>query len=312
MSLTTPLTSAALADLDDVPSREIGPLVERAAFQADTGTLKSLTALLLDRSLRLLREASRESMLEEALAVSGGISGEAGEALRERSPEAFGAWSALDQLLAEAARRSDRAAVPTLLRGTQGHGLAILELLAAEGRAVARAEIRRRLDLGEAHLSHLLRDLEEADLILRYRPKGSKEVVVELGPAGREVVSKSVLPPWLERLEDAVDEIADGAVIASEALAAELMKAGAPSRLAADRLACAVTRMITKPAAAQEPAAVGEEEGRPTGKVLQFVRKVADERIDGFRLQQMLDAQDGQPARALFEVPEEPAFAAAP
>lgn len=290
MSLTTPLTSAALADLDDVPSREIGPLVERAAFQADAGTLKSLTALLLDRSLRLLREASRELMLEEALAVSGGISGEAGEALRERSPEAFGAWSALDQLLAEAARRSDRAAVPALLRGTQGHGLAILELLAAEGRALPRAEIRRRLDLGEAHLSHLLRDLEEADLILRYRPKRSKEVFVELGTVGREVVAQSVLPPWLERLEDALQKIAGGAPLVSEALAAELAEAGAPSRLAADRLARAVAGVRRQPT---EPLRV-EKVSEP--EIPAFVQETA-----GYsRIQDMRARQGGLRPAALF------------
>src|SRR3954468_7322175 len=103
MSLTPPLTSSSFADLDDVPPQEIGPLIERAAAESEPGTLKRATAVLLDRALRLLREGSRQDILEEAFAVSGGISGEAGRALRERSPETFGAWSALDDLLGEAA-----------------------------------------------------------------------------------------------------------------------------------------------------------------------------------------------------------------
>ncbi|HEX3131886.1 MAG TPA: winged helix DNA-binding protein [Thermoanaerobaculia bacterium] len=240
MSLTF-LTPESFADLDDAPSQEIGRLVERAAMEADPTTLKVATALLFDRALLLLREGSRQEILDEALAVSRGISYEAGSALRKTNPETFGAWSALDKLLGEAARRSDRAAVPSLLRGT--HGPAVLELLAGEGRALPRAVIRKRLDLGEAHLSHLLRDLEEANLIVRYRPEKSKEVFVELGPAGREVVSQSVLPPWLERLEETLQALAAGARIQSETLAQELEANGAPSRLAAQRLAKAIARL---------------------------------------------------------------------
>lgn len=243
MSLTSPLEPSEFADLDDAPSTEIAPLVERAAAEAVPGTLKRATALLLDRALGLLREGSREQILEEAFAVSGAISGETGRALKEKRPETFGAWSALYELLAEAGRRSDRAAVPSLLRGTQGHGLAILELLAAEGRAVPRAEVRRRLGLGEAHLSHLLRDLERADLILRYRPQGSKEVLVELGRIGREVVTQSILPPWLERFVEALAKITGGAALDAAALARGLTEAGAPSRLAAQRLADIVAQM---------------------------------------------------------------------
>ena len=221
----------------------MAPLVARAAAEGEPETLKALTALLLDRSLRLLREGSRQEILDEALALSGGISGQSGQSLQKRNPETFGAWAALDDLLAEAARRSDRAAVPSLLKGTEGHGLAILELLAAEGRAVPRAEIRRRLELAEAHLSHLLRDLEEADLIVRFRTQGSREVQVEIGRVGKEVVARSVLPPWLERLESAISEICHGSPLDSEALTQELEKAGAPSKLAAERLVNAVKKL---------------------------------------------------------------------
>ena len=229
---TTPLSPASFADLDDAPSaKNCRGLVERASGEADDQTLKILTALLLDRALRFLREGSREEILDESLALSGGISGAAGRSLRQRAPETFGAWTALDQLLAEAGRRSDRAAVPALLRSTRGHGQAILEVLAGEGHAVARAEIRQRLSLGEAHLSHLLRDLEEADLIVRHRPAGSKEVVLDLGPVGREVVERSVLPLWLKRLTSSLLDIARGGSVDPETFARELHEAGAPPAL---------------------------------------------------------------------------------
>ena len=292
MSLKPLLDLSSFSNLDDAPANEIAPLVERAATEADSD-LTGLTDLLLDRALRLLREGSREEILDEALAVSGGVSGEAGVALRQRSPETFGTWEALDDLLAEAARRSDRMAVPSLLRSTQGHGLAILELLAGEGRAVPRAEIRRRLNLAEAQLSHLLRDLEEADLIARYRPQGSREVVVDLARTGREVVSQSVLPSWLERLTAALVEVAGGSSLDTEAFARELVEAGAPSRLAAERLAEAVAR-IRLPPPASSPA-----EG---AKVLRFNREV-----------QKLDPRLGnldQPLKSLFVTEDEPALAA--
>jgi DNA-binding MarR family transcriptional regulator len=281
MSLPSPLPPSSFADLGDALPGEISPLIERAALEAEPPTLKRATSLMLIRVIRMLREGSRPEILEEALAVSRGISGEAGRALREKSPETFGAWSALDGILEEAARRSDRAAVPSLLRGTLGP--AVLELLAGEARALPRAVIRKRLDLGEAHLSHLLRDLEEADLILRYRPKGSKEVFVELGPAGREVVSQSVLPPWLDRLTQALAQIAGGSAVEAGALAQELEKAGAPSRLAAERLSEAL--------AALTPATLPAPEKT---NVLTF------RKTDQIRFEEVTDLPDGQSLRSLL------------
>lgn|GEM_PF-1766973 len=304
MNLPSPLSLSMFSTLDDVPGAEIAPLVERATTEADSEILTGLTDLLLDRALRLLREGSRQEILDEALAVSQGISGEAGRALRERSLETYGAWAALSDLLGEAARRSDRAAVPSLLRSTQGHGLAILELLAGEGRALPRAEIRRRLSLGEAHLSHLLRDLAEADLIVRYRLQGSREVLVDLGRVGKEEVARAVLPPWLERLVESLATISAGSPLDAEALAQDLHEAGAPSRLAADRLAEAVARLA--PAAPD----LGSSRSEPDN-VLKFTQKLANQKEDGaFHFQEMLDLQGGQRARSLFETEDEPALAA--
>jgi DNA-binding Lrp family transcriptional regulator len=283
VSLPAPLKPSAFADLSDAPPAEISPLVEQAAFEAEPATLKRATALILVRALRLLREGSREEILDEALAVSRGISGDAGRSLREKNPETFGAWSMLDGILEEAARRSDRAAVPSLLRGT--HGPAVLELLAGEARPLPRAVIRKRLDLGEAHLSHLLRDLEEADLILRYRPKGSKEVFVELGPAGREVVSQSVLPPWLERLMEVLGQMAGGSPVEAGPLARELEEAGAPSRLAAERLSAALAGLAPAPVSAS---------------VLERKNVLAFRKEDQTRFEEVSDLPDGQSLRSLL------------
>ena len=53
-----------LSHLDSVAADEIALLVERAATEADAENLVRLTDLLLDRALRLLREGSREEILD--------------------------------------------------------------------------------------------------------------------------------------------------------------------------------------------------------------------------------------------------------
>lgn len=174
----------------DVPPAEVAPLLELASQEMAEQPFRALTLLLLNRTLNLLREGSRQELLAEAMMVNRFLEIEAGRRLRERRPEVFGKWSALGAMLSGASRASNRAAVPSILKG--GRGQEVLDLLAARGGAAPRAEIRRQLDLGEAHLSHLLADLEEARLILRYRPQGSKEVLVELGPVGRERMAGAI------------------------------------------------------------------------------------------------------------------------
>jgi DNA-binding MarR family transcriptional regulator len=289
----SPLFPLDLSGYRDAPPEEVATLLEKAADTAEERAFPVLTALLMNRLLRLLRQGSRQEILAEAMMLNRFLAVEAGSRLRQHRPETYGAWTALGELLSGAARSTSRAAVPALLRSTQGHGLAILELLAAEGRALPRAEVRRRLDLGEAHLSHLLRDLEEADLIVRYRPKGSKEVFMELGPAGREVVAQSILPPWLERFADVLLKTTSGSAPAAEVLSRELVEAGAPSRLAADWLAGIVARMA--------PAYPEPSPSKERSNVLTFVRSVTDTKEAGtFRFQGMLDRQGERLARGLF------------
>ena len=291
MSLPNPLTPAVFSDLDGAPGEELAQLVGRAAREANEATLASLTGLLVDRALNFVREGSRDDLLEEALAVSGGISGDAGDALRERDPETFGAWSALDRLLAEAGRRSDPAAVKSIL--LSGRGKEILELLATEKhRPVPRAEIRQRLNLGEAQLSHLLRDLEEADLILRYREEGNREVLVELGRVGREYVGESILPDWIERLAKAKEELASGVCITPSELARELVKAGAPSEAAAHQLAAIV--------AAPPAPIVTVEVGVKSAKILRFVQGVRSLPADASHFQETEPAADAGGAGGLW------------
>ena len=228
-----PLVPGDLSELDEEPAQELGALFERALAEGDDRVRRTLRGLLIDRALRALRQGTRDDLQEESLLVSQTVSEETGEQLRERDPETFGAFSYLHSLLSEAGRRSDRAAVTGILRGTRGP--AILELVASEGRPVRRSEILRRLGLDEAQLSHLLRDLEEAELIRRYRQ--GQNIWVELGPVGREVVETEILPAWTQRLLTEIDSVRRGRPTPPETFSGELEAAGAPSRTLASRLA---------------------------------------------------------------------------
>ncbi|MGH9349634.1 MAG: helix-turn-helix transcriptional regulator [Vicinamibacterales bacterium] len=175
----------------------------------------------------------------------------AGEEVRRRGPELYAEWKALGALLAEAARRSDRPAADSILLSDSGRGRTVLELLAEREGAVPRSVIRERLGLSESHLSHLLRDLEEADLIERI-PAG-REVRVALGRVGREVVERTVLPAWLDYVLDHLQRTdsgaqyvfgflqqTDSAVHTVAVCESELLRRGAPSRIAAHRIAQAL------------------------------------------------------------------------
>lgn len=215
-----------------LPPAEIAPLLEKVGATPENLALSALTALLMNRALRLLRQGSRQEILDESLMLNRFLATPAGDRLKKDRPEVFGGWTALGELLSGAARSVSRTAVPSILSGTRGRD--ILELLASEGRPLSRAEIKRRLDFkSESHLSHLLRDLEEADLVVRYRPEGRKDVVVELGPVGREVVEQSVLPKWVETFA----EVLTRPSVDQRAVVRELLEAGAPSALLANRLA---------------------------------------------------------------------------
>lgn len=127
------------------------------------------------------------------------------------------------------------------------HGRALLELLAAEGQPVSRAEVKRRLGMAESHLSHLLADLEASGLIVRIRGQKGQGVRVDLGPEGRKVVEAALLPRWVERLAVLIAGARTGVVHDREAITGELVEAGAPSRTAADRLAQALIKLKPEP-----------------------------------------------------------------
>lgn len=132
-------------------------------------------------------------------------------------------------------------------------GRSVLELLAAEGQAVSRSAIKRRLGVAESHLSHLLHDLEATGMIVRRRAEKGREVLVDLGPEGHRVVAASLLPRWVDRLAGLIAGTGKEPLRALDTVAGELVAAGAPSRAAAERLAQA----LAERAVAQAVAAKG-------------------------------------------------------
>lgn len=240
MSLNRPVDLLDLSGAVELPSAELGMLLEHASLTADSAVWETVTALLGDRTLKLLRRGSRREILDEALALELFLAGSSGRELTAREPLRTARWEALAELLGEAARKSDRAAVESLLLSYKGKGQALLEELARAGGPLPRARLRASLGIEESYISHLLRDLEEADLIVRYRPEGAKEVLVDLGPVGREVVDQSVLPLWIRRVVEVLEE---RQTFEPEFLARELLQLGAPSRLVADRMTAALARV---------------------------------------------------------------------
>ncbi len=229
---------------------EIRPLLEILAEAPSPKPAERVQALLLNRALTLLRTGARSEIDDEAYALERFLASEHGESLHHRGEqgrEVYGGLAAIARLLTAAADRADAPAIESILRNHRGRGRQVLEILAEHGAAMPRAALRARLAMSESHLSHVLRELEEPDLIVRYRQ--GKEVMVGLGLTGHEVVDQSVLPRWIRRLVEHLQGMAEGRrqFRVAEEVTTELLEYGAPSLLAAQTIAdeiCNLTIII--------------------------------------------------------------------
>lgn len=212
-----------------------------------------LGGFLLHRTLHLVRSASRSEIEAEQLALARFLQTEAVRTLRSERADIVGGWEALAELLSESARRSDRAAWTAILSDDNGLGLRLLEFLAMRSQPVPRKAILPYLRVSETHLSHLLRALDEADLIMRHRGKAN-QVEVELTNVGQEAVRARLLPPWVE---DACKMILDPAAGRSTAAVIRRLTESGATRLTAERLAAAILspRGNEKPPAPRRPTA---------------------------------------------------------
>ncbi len=248
MSILTsakPAVSLNLSGLAFAPMDQIATLLESLGPQPTPKEARAFTALLSDRTLDLVRRAPRDEIAAASHALNRFLTGASGLALKDKTPGLHGQWRGFAELLSNAAEKRNRAAADAILLSSGKRGRQVLEILAESPDPVPRRTIRSRLgEFDESHLSHVLRELEEADLIIRSQPDGSKEVMVELGPTGREVVDQSVLPKWIAAFADECARRASALrATATNALVARLVEAGAPSALAAKRLVEAVAPM---------------------------------------------------------------------
>jgi DNA-binding HxlR family transcriptional regulator len=209
--------------------------------------LRRVTALLIDRLVFLLRAAPRSQIVEESADLSRMFGSGYFEGVKDEQPAAAGAWEALADVLSEAGRRTDHAAIDSILASSNGLPRTIIDELAQRSGRIRRAELRGVLNVTESYLSHILREMERAGLIVRIRSDEKKEVTIELGPIGREVVDQQLLPRWIEYLVELLKQNGQG--IDPMAIEEELAARGAPSRIAGQKLAEALSGTISLVAA---------------------------------------------------------------
>ncbi len=127
--------------------REILPLLEILAKAPTPQPARRVQAVILDRTLTLLRSASRSEIDEDAYALELFLAAH-GKALRGRGDqghEVYAGLSAIASLLAAAADRSDALAVESILRNHRGCGREVMEILADHGSPMPHADLVRRL-----------------------------------------------------------------------------------------------------------------------------------------------------------------------
>jgi DNA-binding MarR family transcriptional regulator len=236
------MSDTNLTALHDVSASDVGKQLDRLPLvTADEDLQHAVTSLLRNRALHLIRKGSRSDLNEESLMLNRFLYSRKGKALRQEMPEFCARQDAVADLIAEAARRSDTESVDAILRSHKTHGMRLLELLARhEPEPVQRSVIRAELGLSESHLSHVLADFEEADVVVRRRTEG-KEILVALGPAGREIVTSTLAPAWVEALIDVIAALVRGDVHEdwedfSLDIEQKLRRKGLPSTLIVDRL----------------------------------------------------------------------------
>lgn len=220
----------------------VGALRDAAAGEIDRAWVDAMSDLLVDAVVRALRERPRRELLDAALALGEFL---ATPGARHYEDTFVGTWQGVLELLGRASAATDVTAIDSILRSHNGKAGKVLEVLAERNGSAPRAELKRQIaGISESHLSHVLRDLEEARLVVRERAHG-RETVVSLTPRGGEAVARTVLPPWVDDIRDAVE--GRGPDVAE--LADRLRKNGVPSELAARRLAEALAAPVELSAA---------------------------------------------------------------
>lgn len=165
--------------------------LHRAVTAEAPGEVTSAIAeLAVDATVRLVRRGSRSELLEGTEALARVLGGPRGATARAQNAGAYDTLSGLLPVLSAAASPAGRDGSSLVLRSWSGKARRALEQIASTSHGViARGELRRRLDLSESHLSHMLSDLEEASLLERIAVPGRRSVEVHITSTGLELVA---------------------------------------------------------------------------------------------------------------------------
>ena len=226
-----------IARFHDLDSHEMHPIVERALAEQDEAAREMWVALFRNRALKLIRKGSSIALGSEAAALNRHLNSSAGRAVREADPSYYARLATIADMLTVAGQRTDSVFLSAVLSSHGKYARSILEMLADAGdEGLPRRALLDRLKVSESHLSHILRDLEEADVVIRFRRPGLKEVRVALGHAGRDLISERLLPAWFTTAEQLILDATRGAVPDHATVAEALQRANVPSRLLVGRI----------------------------------------------------------------------------
>lgn len=220
-----------------VPPSEIAPLAEKLVREVDPDAVETLVALFRNRAMRLIRSGSTSDLREEASVLNRHLYSAAGRAMLHRDAVMHGRLQMIAEMEREASQRTDAMFLSSVLSSHSRYARPIIEMLSRAGSdGVARQKILTDLKIpSESYLSHILADLEEADVVMRLRRPGSKGVRVVLGPAGHDLVRTKLLPEWFRSMIDMLNTaIRERRMSPPSKIAATLEKQDVPSRLFVD------------------------------------------------------------------------------
>ena len=221
-----------------LPSDELDPIVESAMAEAIAEQRDAWVALFRNRALNLIRRGSSLALRREAAVLNRHLYSPTGRDLQQREPAYHARLGTIAEMLSTAGQRTDTTFLKAVLASHSKYAQQILELLARAGAdGLPRRELMAKLGVQESHLSHILADLEKANIIVRLRRDGTKEVRVTLDSAGRDLVSEQLEPQWFVAAVQVLDDVAHGhAAPSATKLSNVLEKANVPSRLVIERV----------------------------------------------------------------------------
>ncbi len=182
------LTKAPIAELIEALKQE---RTEATLADGDEGGGASLpprslqiAELLAAETVRLIRLGTRAELTEARLDLARAVASKETAELGDEQPKVRRLLTGSAVALSFATAPSSAAGELAVLRSWNGMAAEVVALVdQAPEKYLRRAELRELLDIDESHLSHLLADLESANLIARRR--SGREVTVHLGRTGR-------------------------------------------------------------------------------------------------------------------------------